>query len=91
VDRAENAPGELPRSLNHGALAFRHLSLGGDIDEARARYGEIVEDGTRVTVPALSPGALWTGAKSIYLTRLDRRRLTGLLFDGSWVGLSRVE
>jgi beta-glucosidase len=90
VDRTATA-GELPRALNHGALAFRHFALGGDLQEAKARYGYFGGGGSWLTTPEASPGVLWSGQLWLYLTRLDRSRLTGLLFDGGWWGLESIE
>ena len=89
VDRQATG-GELPRALTEGALAYRHLALGGAPEEARARYGFFTDGSTRVAVPVLSPGALWGGDVMLHLTRLDGTRLAGLLFEAGWLAMEDI-
>jgi beta-glucosidase len=87
-----------PRALTEAALAFRHLGLGGSLEEARSLYGTIAGDGSRVELPRRSPGALWRassapGGMLVYTTRLDDRS-HGLVFDpagGRWRELGAAE
>lgn len=100
----------LPREITEGAIALQHMiaanstfSPTSGIKRSTDRFGNISPMGETVTTPILSAGAIWegylelpNGATSItlYLSRLGRHRLLGMIFYHSqriWIRLTDVQ
>lgn len=90
VDRST----ELRRHITEGALALQYIIAEGNIGLAAEKFGAITPEGTGITPPSRTSGALWEHRKrphgesgfTLYLSSLKDGKLIGMIFYHEWWG-----